>query len=201
MRGRVEGGRALSGERWRCGVEGESVCAGEGESGSGWGEAGRGESEDEREGEGGGCWEEEKLSLRMVGRDGERRLRDVEDFADLEESAGRRFMAGCLGVRPRGYSVSGTNSSGCGVMGAECPLTVRMLLLALRDGVEASRRRPWELDFWSGIGSEIGMLFVRSYGGFSYVGRFGEGGGTLYIECAYPGAGISSSNSGCGGRC
>ena len=78
---------------------------------------------------------------------------------------------------------------------------VRMLLLALREGVEASRRRPWELDFWSGIGSEIGMLFVRSYGGFSYVGRFGEGGGTLYIECAYPGAGISSSNSGCGSRC
>ena len=86
-------------------------------------------------------------------------------------------------------------------MGAECPFMVRMLLLALRDGVEASRRRPWELDFWSGIGSEIGMLFVRSYGGFSYVGRFGDGGGTLYIECAYPGAGISSSNSGCGSRC
>ena len=59
MRGRVEGGRALSGERWRCGVEGESVCAGEGESGSGCGEAGRGESEDEREGEGGGEGESE----------------------------------------------------------------------------------------------------------------------------------------------
>ena len=30
------------------------------------------------------------------------------DLEDLEESAGRRFVAGCLGVRPRGYSFSGT---------------------------------------------------------------------------------------------